>query len=133
MIPKFNDVGYLPHGIHMATLDEISQRFGEESELRRAQMDSVRWLVEMAKKAGVLRVILNGSFVTDVFEPNDVDCALLLSPDFPLDPVAAAELNAGLPFVDLHMVEANEFAILVDKFYATDRDSNPKGVIEVVL
>jgi hypothetical protein len=78
-------------------------------------------------------VILKGSFVTDEFEPNDVDCALLLSPDFPFDPVAAAELNAGLPFVDLHMVEANEFAILVDKFYATDRDSNPKGVIEVIL
>ncbi|MEI8020209.1 MAG: hypothetical protein WCH39_18545 [Schlesneria sp.] len=133
MIPKFNDVGYLPPGIHLASLDEIAARFGEESELRRAQMDSVRWLVEMTKRAGILRVILNGSFVTDVFEPNDVDCAMLLSPDFPVDPVAAAELNDGLPFVDLHMVEANEFAILVDKFYATDRDSIPKGVIEVIL
>jgi len=133
VIPKFNDVGYLPPGIHLASLDEIAARFGEESELRRAQMDSVRWLVEMTKRAGILRVILNGSFVTDVFEPNDVDCAMLLSPDFPVDPVAAAELNDGLPFVDLHMVEANEFAILVDKFYATDRDSIPKGVIEVIL
>ena len=68
-----------------------------------------------------------------MFELNDVDCALLLSPDFPVDSVAAAELNEGLPFVDLHMVEANEFAILVDKFYATDRDSTPIGVIEVIL
>ena len=133
VIPKFNDVGYLPPGVHLSTLDEIASRFGSESELRRAQMDSVRWLVEMAKKAGILRMILNGSFVTDVFEPNDVDCALLLSPDFPVDQVAAAELNGGLPFVDLHMVEPNEFAILVDNFYATDRDSTPKGVIEVIL
>jgi hypothetical protein len=83
VIPKFNDVGYLPPGIHLASLDDIATRFGEESELRRAQMDSVRWLVELAKRAGILRVILNGSFVTDVFEPNDVDCALLLSTRFP--------------------------------------------------
>ena len=90
-------------------LDEIAPRFGRESELRCAQMDSVRWLAEIAKKAGLQRLIINGSFVTDVLEPNDVDCALLLSDDFPLDPAAAADLSEGLPFVDLHMVEAQEY------------------------
>jgi hypothetical protein len=114
-------------------MDEIATRFGQESEIRQAQMDSVRWLVDMAKKAGVQRLIINGSFVTDVFEPNDVDCALLLSVDFPLDPTAAADLNEGLPFIDLHMAEAKEFAILVEQLYASDRDSVPKGVIEVLL
>ncbi len=96
-------------------------------------MDSIRWLVEMAKKAGVQRLIINGSFVTDVFEPNDVDCAMLLSADFPVDPAAAASLSDGLPFVDLLMAEAQEFAILVEQLYATDRNSISKGVIEVVL
>ena len=133
MIPEFNDVGYLPPGMHLASLDEIAARFGQESEIRQAQMDSVRWLVDMAKKAGVQRLIINGSFVTDVFEPNDVDCALLLSADFPLDPAAAADLNEGLPFIDLHMAEAKEFAILVEQLYASDRDSVLKGVIEVVI
>ena len=38
MIPDFNDHGYLPPGIHPATLEEIAARFGEESELRRVQM-----------------------------------------------------------------------------------------------
>ena len=97
------------------------------------QMDSVRWLVELAKNAGVERLIINGSFVTDAFEPNDVDCALLLSPDFPLDPAAAHDLTVGLPFIDLHMTEAKEFAIMVEELYASDRDSVPKGVIEVIL
>ena len=133
MIPEFNDVGYLPPGVHLASPDEIAARFGQESEIRQAQMDSVRWLVDMAKKAGVQRLIINGSFVTDVFEPNDVDCALLLSADFPLDPAAAADLNEGLPFIDLHMAEAKEFAILVEQLYASDRDSVLKGVIEVVI
>jgi hypothetical protein len=133
MIPDFNDIGYLPPGVHVATLDEIAARFGRESEIRRAQMDSVLWLVELTRKAGAVRIILNGSFVTDVVEPNDVDCALLLSTDFPLDLAAAAELAEGLPFVDLHMTEAKEFAIMVEQLYASDRDAVPKGVIEVVL
>jgi hypothetical protein len=133
MIPAFNDIGYLPPGVYVAALEEIAARFGQESEIRRAQMDSVRWLVELARKAGAVRIILNGSFVTDAFEPNDVDCALLLSPDFPLDTAAAAELAEGLPFVDLHMTEVKEFGLMVEKLYASDRDAVPKGVIEVIL
>ena len=74
MIPPFNDDGYLPTGIHGATLEEVAQRFGQGSELRRIQMESVRWLVDLARRAKVLRIVVNGSFVTDVAEPNDVDC-----------------------------------------------------------
>jgi hypothetical protein len=133
VIPEFNDVGYLPPGVHLASLDEIAARFGHESEIRQAQMDSVRWLVHMAKKAGIKRLIINGSFVTDAFEPNDVDCAVLLSDDFPLDPAAAADLSEGLPFIDLHMAEAAEFIVLVEHLYGSDRDSVPKCVVEVVL
>ena len=66
MIPRFDESGFLPPGVHPATLDEIEARFARESELRRVQMDSVRWMVELAKRAGVLRVVLNGSFVTDI-------------------------------------------------------------------
>lgn len=53
MIPPFEDNGYLPPGIHRATLDEIGARFGRESELREVQMESIRWLVELAKRAAV--------------------------------------------------------------------------------
>lgn len=131
MIPPFNEIGYLPPGIHVASLEEVATRFGLEPEIRRAQMDSVRWLVEMCRKAGVQRIILNGSFVTDAFEPNDVDCALLLSSEFPLDATAASDLSDGLPFLDIHMVEYKDFLIMVEHLYASDRDSVPKGVIEV--
>lgn len=74
--------GYLPPGIHPTTLDEIAERFGHDSELRRVQMESVRWLIDLARQAGVLRIVLNGSFVTDVLEPNDVDCVLLIEAGF---------------------------------------------------
>ena len=69
MIPPFNEHGYLPPGIHSATLDEVESRFGCGSELRRVQLESLRWLVDLAGRAGAVRLIINGSFVTDVIEP----------------------------------------------------------------
>ena len=73
MIPEFDDRGYLPAGIHGATLEEVAARFGQESELRRVQVESLKWLIDLAQRAGARRLIANGSFVTDVVEPNDVD------------------------------------------------------------
>ena len=35
MIPLFNDSGFLPPGVHPATLAEIDARFGRQSEVRR--------------------------------------------------------------------------------------------------
>ncbi|MDO8632701.1 MAG: hypothetical protein Q7R41_19635, partial [Phycisphaerales bacterium] len=85
MIPPFDESGCLPPGLHGAALAEIEARFGRQSELRRVQMDSVRWMIELAVRAGVQRIVLNGSFVTDIMEPNDVDCVLLVPPGRPKD------------------------------------------------
>ena len=59
MIPPFDEHGYLPPGIHPATLDEIAERFGCESELRRVQMESLRWLIDLARRAGIERLIFD--------------------------------------------------------------------------
>ncbi|MBC8874717.1 MAG: hypothetical protein H8E44_35215 [Planctomycetes bacterium] len=133
MIPAFDEHGYLPPGIHKADLEEIALRFAQQSELRRAQMESLRWLVDAARRAGVARIVVNGSFVTDVVEPNDVDCVLLGGPGFPGDVEAEAELVAGLPFLEIQLVERVAFDYLVQRFFATDRDDVPKGVVEVML
>lgn len=131
MIPSCNDDGYLPPGIHRATLEEIAARFGQESELRRAQMESLRWLVELAWRAGVQRIIVNGSFVTDKLEPNDVDCVLLIGPEFPRDAVAEGELLSGLPFVNMELVDSDAFLQFTERTFATDRNLVPKGMVEV--
>lgn len=52
MIPPSDELGRLPPGIHPATLDEIDARFGQLSEHRRVQMESVRWMVDLAARAG---------------------------------------------------------------------------------
>ena len=133
MIPNCQDDGYLPPGIHVAHLDEVLERFGRETEIRRAQGESIRWLIELARKAGVDRIILNGSFTTDKTEPNDVDCVLLMRERFPIDADAEAALHEGLPFLDIKLVNQEGFELLVETIFASDREMQPKGMIEVVL
>lgn len=133
MIPRFEDNGYLPPGIHRATLDEVEARFGHASELRRVQMQSVRWLFDLARQAGIVRLILNGSFVIDIDEPNDVDCVLLLGPDATRDLAAETELAEGLPFLQIDLVQQQDFDIMVQTVFASDRKLVPKGMIEVKL
>jgi len=132
MIPAFDDQGYLPPGIRPATLDEIAERFGNESELRGVEMESLRWLVDLARRAGALRIVVNGSFVTDAYEPNDVDCALLIAASYPGDAAADAELQQGLPFIQTELLTQVAFDYYVGTVYGTDRRGVPKGVIEVL-
>lgn len=56
-------------------------------------MESVRWLIDLARQAGVERIILNGSFVTEIMEPNDVDCVLLLGTQRHQSQTAFSELR----------------------------------------
>jgi hypothetical protein len=133
MIPQFDEHGYLPAGIHPASLDEIDARFGRSSELRRVQMQSLRWLVELAVAAGVQRFVINGSFVTDAAEPNDVDCVLLIDPDFPRDSVAEKDIRRGIPFLEVQLVQPPDFEFFVKSMYASDRFFVPKGMVEIML
>jgi len=95
-------------------------------------MQSVRWLVDLARKAGVERIVLNGSFVADTHEPNDVDCVLLISPDMARDRDALEELDKGLPFLDIALLERDDFARMVEHFFAADRCLVVKGMVEVI-
>lgn len=132
MIPSFNDDGVLPPGIHPARLLEIDVIFGRGSEIRHAQMESVRWMVDLAMRAGAARIILNGSFVTDIMEPNDVDCVLLFAAGAVRDKSAVRQLRKGLPFLSISLAEQADFDVMVNDFFAHDRMGTPKGMVEVV-
>lgn len=114
-------------------MDEIEARFGRQSEIRGVQMQSIRWMVDLAIKAGAERVVLNGSFVTDIIEPNDVDCAVLLSTARRGNRRTVRELERGLPFLDVIVADQVEFLEFVNKFYATDRFNELKGMVEATL
>ena len=133
MIPNLDDRGYLPPGIHRATFEEVAERFGWQSEIRRVQIESLGWLVEAAKRAGAERLIINGSFVTDKLEPNDVDCLVLTRPGFPRTAAGEEELFSGLPFMQIQLVDRETFDIFAQKVFALDLDGNAKGLVEVML
>ena len=133
MIPDFNERGDLPVGIHLASLDEVEARFGLSSEVRQVQMESLRWLVELARRTGAQRLVINGSFVAECLEPNDVDCVLLTGPDFPRDQIAERELFDGLPFLEIAVATQDAFDFFVNTMFATNRQQVPKGVVEVIL
>jgi hypothetical protein len=58
LIPELNELGYLPPGVHAASLDEVIARFGVGTEQRQAQGESLRWLLPISRLAGVIEVIL---------------------------------------------------------------------------
>jgi hypothetical protein len=133
MLPNFNKNGYLPPGIHIAEMDEVAERFGKGSELREAQAQSLQWLLPLCRAAKIARQIINGSFVTDAIEPNDVDCVLLQGVAYNETSPAAIELEQGLPFLSLQIVRQTAFEFLANSFFGSDRNGLEKGVVEVVL
>jgi hypothetical protein len=133
MIPPFDARGCLPAGVHAATLDEVAERFGQETELRRVQLESLRWLVEQARQGRIGRFIVNGSIVSSVPEPNDVDCVLLAPPDLSPDDPTLTDLLEELPFFSMQVVDQSGFDFFVNEFFATDRDGVPKGLIEILV
>ena len=133
MIPPFDDNGNLPPGVHPATLEEVEERFGKETELRRVQMQSLRWLVEIARRAGAKKMLVKGSFISEVPEPNDVDCVLWLDPSIAKEESAMDELEQGLTFIQVYVVEMEGYNHFITEFFATDRNNVPKGMLEVAL
>jgi hypothetical protein len=116
-----------------ATLDELLSRFGHGSDQRLAQADSLRWLLPLCQRAGIARLLVNGSFVTSRHEPNDVDCICLQGPAYDPASQAAYELRQGLPFLEIKVVNQGDFDFFAETLFASDRKMVPKGIVEVLL
>jgi hypothetical protein len=72
VIPSFDGGWNLPPGIHLATWDEIVERYATNK--RRGQlMDGLRAAIESLHAAGCSRVYVDGSFVTGKEVPGDFD------------------------------------------------------------
>ena len=82
MIPDFRDDGYLPNGLHLATAQEVVNRFGTTSESRRRLVQRLLRWVEIARYVRAKRFFVDGSFVTAKAAPEDVDAVVWLPNDF---------------------------------------------------
>ncbi len=79
-----------------------------------------------------MHIIVNGSFVTDICEPNDVDRALRVGPDYRNDPNSDKEMHDGLPFIEAELLTQVAFDYYVNTLFGSDRFGVPKGLIEVL-
>lgn len=81
-IPAFNDHGLLPDGIHDATIEEIKSRFGtfQKSDRRPKLWNRLIEYLSQARNYTYIEVILlDGSFVTEAAEPNDINLVVIMS------------------------------------------------------
>jgi len=81
-IPPFRADGYLPEGLYLASVAEVTFRFGASSPRRRRLALRLRRWIELAGQVGAHRLLVDGSFVTAKEEPNDIDAVILIAADF---------------------------------------------------
>jgi hypothetical protein len=142
-LPDFNELGDLPEGRHSATLSEVAARFGSGTPQRRAVTDRLRRIYELAVAAGHLdRLVVFGSYVSDVAEPNDVDVVLVMQDDFrpedcPADSSvlfdhrrADAERGASVFWVRPGMLLGEPLEAFL-AHWERKRDGSRRGIVEI--
>jgi hypothetical protein len=142
-LPGFNEFGDLPSGRHAASFDEVLTRFGSGTPQRREVTDRLRRIYSLAVATGHLdRLVIFGSYVSDVAEPNDVDVILVMRSDFatekcPADSLvlfdhagADEELGASIFWIRPEMLLGEP----LEQFLAHwewKRDGSRRGIVEV--
>lgn len=97
-------------------------------------MDELLLFIDAAKKAGVHRVIVNGSFVTRKLSPNDVDIVVLPGPKHPRQERILDSDELVWPFLQVIIAaDVADFEAWANCQFGTDRMRRPKGVVEVIL
>jgi hypothetical protein len=80
-IPSLDETGFLPEGVHDATLPEIGATFGrfQTSDQRMRLFDRLQEYVRQLKSTDLAAaLIVDGSFVTDKDRPWDIDLIVVL-------------------------------------------------------
>jgi hypothetical protein len=116
------------------TLDELIKRFGSGSPEREIEIQEVVQFIEWAQRAGVRRIIVNGSFVTEKVSPNDVDIVILPSAEYPRGEQSISDQEMLWPYLQIFVadddVDLHAWAL---EDFGTDREDKKKGVVEVIL
>jgi len=146
-IPEFEENGLLPFGIHQCTLDDLESRFGcfQSSDRRPLLMQRLKSFLTEVRAAHVVRaIVVNGSFVTTVAAPNDLDILLVLPQghDFRADLTPSQYLVVDRRRVrrvyglDAFVVEddSTDFAALVRLFHRVRlKPFLKKGILRIEL
>lgn len=142
-LPEFNAFGDLPEGKHLASLDEIVARFGSGSDQRQAVTERLRRVCDLSLATGHLdRLLVFGSYVSDVREPNDVDVILVMRNEFRTEDCteessvlfdhsrADQELGASVFWIRPDMLLGEPLERFL-AFWQTKRDGRRRGIVEI--
>lgn len=130
----FDEFGHLPPGIHQCSAEELEAKFGSGSPERSVETQELLDLLSWARRAGIARVIVNGSYVSAKAAPNDVDIVALPGAEYPRDELACSQQEARWPFLQILVaVDDADLENWALHDFGTDRNRRAKGVIEVIL
>ncbi len=142
-LPEFNEFGDLPEGKYPVTFDEVMARFGSGSAQRQTVTNRLLRIFELARATGYLdRLIVFGSYVSDVDDPNDVDVILVMRNEFRSEECPAEtavlfdharaddELGASVFWVRPDMLLGEPLEQFL-AFWQTKRDGRRRGVVEI--
>lgn len=142
MLPDFTAAGLLPEGQHVATWDDVADRFGFTPRRRRL-LDGLLEAATNLHSAGARYLWLDGSFTTTKPDPDDFDCAwdpygvdLAKADPVLTDPVDLRtgrfrqKAKYGGEFLAGHEWETGmPFQI----YFQQDEDGNAKGIVRLDL
>ena len=139
-IPAVLPNGELPPGEHQASLDDIEARYGVSTDCRKLLMQGLQKAARNFELSGVSTLWINGSFITDKEEPNDIDGCWEYTSAIDtkkLDPVflgSRKEIKKkyGLDFFIANFIEAGS-GLPFPKFFQVNSNGDPKGIIVVKL
>jgi hypothetical protein len=146
-IPPLTADGLLPPGTHDCSLDEIKRTFGRfrDSDRRpRLTAKLAEYVGELTRADLADEVIVDGSYVTGIAEPNDIDLVIGLAKDFdfttPLRPHeynltsgASVKRMFGLDII-VDRTDSSRYAHAIERF--TEVRGQPglvKGVLRLAL
>jgi len=137
MIPEFNKYGNLPDGIYKVTLKEINKKFGTESPQRKKLFKHLKSLTKLLSKNKrvIKRFIMDGSFVTNVEFPSDIDCIIIFSKNFSSRNSLLMKLEQCQMmhiFDYTEYIDANDYNEMIN-YWRHTRDRRLKGILEVQL
>lgn len=139
MLPELDtQTGRLPPGEHVASWDDVVDRFGW-TERRRRFLDGLAEAIDLLATAGCRRAWVNGSFVTAKDEPGDFD-ASWDTDGVDLDLVDAVVLDLS----DHRRAQKERFGgelfpnvieteswLSFAEFFQNERDTGRKGIVVI--
>jgi hypothetical protein len=142
-LPKFNETGDLPIGVHSASLADAVAHFGTGSDQRKIVARRLTRIYEISSQTGHLaRFVLFGSFVTDKRAPNDVDVFMVMDDNFDIGSLAgesrllfadhgSAQDHFGASVFWIRRMAAigGEQAAIED--WQIKRDGTERGIVEI--